>query len=130
NDGTYYDIHQSANLTIVKTLLECGANPNIQNDELMTAIMMICNRKYFCDYVAKKFIYILLKYNINLNLQDNKCNTALMYAIENNNIKFVKILLKKGANLHLKNNDGDTSLILASKYSENSLRLLFKKIDN
>ena len=39
-----------------------------------------------------------------VNFVDEEGNTALFYAIENNNLNFIVLLLENGANVNLQNN--------------------------
>lgn len=50
----------------------------------------------------------------NVNAQDRNANTALMAAVEYNNVEAVKLLLKAHADRGLRNKAGQTALSIAS----------------
>lgn len=56
--------------------------------------------------------------NIDINIQDEQGNTALMRAVETQNLNLVQLLLKiKDINVNVINNHGDSALTLACKTS-------------
>lgn len=59
----------------------------------------------------------LLNAGANVNAQDRNGNTALMVAVEYNNVEAVKLMLKAHADRGLRNKAGQTALSFAS--SEN-----------
>ena len=46
---------------------------------------------------------LLVTFNADLNVQDNKGNTALHYSIAFNNLAVMKLLVEKGASFEIKN---------------------------
>ncbi|OIP01265.1 MAG: hypothetical protein AUJ98_05070 [Bacteroidetes bacterium CG2_30_33_31] len=58
-----------------------------------------------------------LKQGAKINFKDEKGNTPLIYAIQNNNFDMVKMLEFNSADLNLKNNEGLTPLITAIRTS-------------
>ncbi|MEM9220548.1 MAG: ankyrin repeat domain-containing protein, partial [Cyanobacteria bacterium P01_F01_bin.150] len=111
-----------------ETLLEAGANPDIQSDEESyhagsTALIKVASSytSYFADN-AHTLIERLVAAGADVNLQDRAGNTALMWAIAwpyNNrpNIRVIQALLAAGADLDLQNNDGCTALTYARQQS-------------
>ena len=64
-----------------------------------------------------------LEQGADINLQNKDGNTALIYAIRENNIEMVKLLLlEKGADTNLQNKDGNTALIYAIR--ENNIEMV------
>lgn len=67
---------------------------------------------------------LLIKNGANLDVQGPDGNTALMYAVLNQNEKLVKELVKAGANLQMKNLDGQTAHSLALTMPNETIRSL------
>ena len=62
----------------------------------------------FAPYTIAK---LLIKKGANLDIKDNKGNTALMIAILLKNYEIIKLLIDRGADLSIRNNQGNTPLI-------------------
>lgn len=56
------------------------------------------------------------KKEVELNVQDDKGYTPLMYAITNHNLNMVKLLVEHGADVNLCNNNGQSPLEIAYLY--------------
>jgi len=89
-------------LLIEITLLEAGADPNIQDEYGRTALMMAS---------TPKMIDKLLEYGADVNLQNNEGDTALMVYLEyglsaEQTILNIEKFRKHKLNLDLKNRDG------------------------
>lgn len=148
-DINYMDEYGNTNLmracssgfkSMVKELLEDGANPNHQNNSGHTALMLASNN----DYRNKEeMVALLLDNNANPNIRDNNGNTVLMQAcISNQEFAYfnyhnrsnmenvIKLLLNNINNkvdLGIKNNNGDTALTLA--HNMTIMKLLLDHID-
>ena len=62
--------------------------------------------KYLLDYIQKgniKIVELLLKYNFDMNYENEECETALIKAVITNNIEMVKLLLKFNVEINYKN---------------------------
>lgn len=57
----------------------------------------------------------LLDSGVNINSWDKHKETALMQAVEGDNMAVVNLLLDKGARINLQNDQGDTALIMATQ---------------
>ena len=55
--------------------------------------------------------------NFDINVQDEKGYTPLMYAIMNHNLDMVKFLVENGANINLCNKKGQSPLEIAYLYN-------------
>lgn len=64
----------------------------------------------------------LIDYGVDVNAQDLKGTTALMYAISNNHTNMVQFLLANGANAKLKTDKGNTAQYFANKYGNNEIK--------
>lgn len=93
-------------------LLKAGADYKIQNNEGRTAADMAVKRGYSralelmgadtllqaCKNNQKQSVQVILKRGgIDVNEQDEECNTPLIYACQNNALEIVKMLLDNGA---------------------------------
>lgn len=67
---------------------------------------------------------LLIKRGAGLNAQGPDGNTALMYAVLNQNLNVVKALVKAGADLKLTNKDGQTAHSLAMTQSNSDIQKL------
>lgn len=77
---------------IIKTLLENGANINMQNENGMTSLM------FAAEYGNIEMVRLLLTYGPNLNLNEYKYGyTSIRLAKKNNHEKIVEILRQAGA---------------------------------
>ena len=98
-------------LSIVKILLEAGANPNIRDeDERENTPLIIALLQG--DHEDKIF-QALLQAGADVNDSNNLGETALMIAVYCWNIFAIKQLLRAGVNVNAKNERGDTALFYA-----------------
>ena len=122
------DAAEFGDINKIMDLLESGADPNFQEDDMGETALMIASREKWLSIVK-----LLLDSGANPNLKDNEGNTALMYtAVYNSNIhlKIIRLLLNSGANPLIKNNDGEIAydLALSFGYIENA-KLIKKYMD-
>jgi hypothetical protein len=121
-------------------LTEYTADPNIRNNDGMTALLVACMNGYenvsnillaggadanipdndsftplhwACYTENKDIVKILVKARADVNLRDNDGKTPLHWASDTGNKDIAKILIKKGANIDIQDNDGKTPLHLA-----------------
>lgn len=101
---------------VIKHLLKNGATPNAQDNKGFTAIY------YRFDAAS-----LLIEYQIDLNLQSNSGNTALMYgAYKGCYIKSAELLLS--CNIEIENKSGWTALMIAEKYHRRDIAELLLKV--
>ena len=101
------------NISVIKTFLYYGADPNISNKNNTSPLMVAAKNGYI------ESLYTLLEYNADPNLINKDGNTALIYASVYNNLECVQLLLKKmkeigDMNINHKNKDNISALIYAS----------------
>jgi len=91
-------------------LLDLGANPNIKNENNMTALMVASIEGCI------KCVELLLPLDENINIQENEtCSTSLMAASYNGHTEIVKLLLQAGANPNLQDDHDSTALMESTK---------------
>ncbi len=90
---------------IVKLLLDNGANPNLQNNDGITALMITI--AHGNQDIAK----LLLDNGANPNIYSDNNDTALTIAIRFNHEPIVKLLLENGANPDYQDESGITHLM-------------------
>ena len=122
------DAAEFGDINKIMDLLESGADPNFQEDDMGETALMIASREKWLPIVK-----LLLDSGANPNLKDNEGNTALMYtAVYNSDIHYniMDLLLNSGANPLIKNNDGEIAydLALSFGYIENA-KLIKKYMD-
>ena len=77
-------------------------------------------------YQLENIIQLLIKKNININLQNNEGNTALHYAYNAGDIKYISILIENNADINIKNNNG----LIPEEIEIDSLKNDIDNIDN
>ena len=94
------------NIAVAKFLIENSKTINESSD--MGTPLMACAVKG-----DKQISELLLKKGANPNLSDSKGTTALIYAVQFENLELVNLLLKYKADKNLKDNDGKTAFEFA-----------------
>lgn len=104
----------NSNTKIVKLLLDCFADPNIQNKNLDTALILACKYINICHNI--EIIELLANYNIDEN--------SYMFLVQKAFKTYDKDLLRQisfpKTDLNKKNINGDTALITVIKYADNA----------
>ncbi len=109
---------------IVNYLLKKGANPNQLSSEGSALLAAV----YKNDLTISK---LLLKRNVDLKAVGRDGNSALHYAVLNQNSEMVQLLLKKGVDINIENSDGQTALSIAKAQNQEVLiKLLESKSSN
>lgn len=146
-----FDAAREGNVKRIKTLVQMKADTvNAVNDKGFSPLMIACYRGQLkaakllvskganvnghshegsplqaASYQNETAIAsLLIKNGANLDIQGPDGNTALMYAVLNQNEKLVKELVAAGANLMMKNLDGQTAHSLAMTLPSMTIRLL------
>ena len=102
---------ESGHSGIVKLLLECGADVDKKNSNGWTPLMKVSKKG---DSTSEIFD-LLFRYSAQVDLQNNKGDSALIVAARNSQTKLAaKLVQDHGANVNLKNNHGWTALMIAS----------------
>lgn len=111
------------NGSIIKVLLNIGADINIQNEEGNTPLILAVKKSKV--YIIK----ILLNSGVDPNIQNEEGETALMFACRKS-VKMTEILLKYGADVNIQNKIGMTALMLIiqnpNKFTHDIIQLFLK----
>ncbi len=118
--GAYPDCHDKEGNTvihwackygykfIVKILIKCKANLNIQNDHGFTALMWACDKGYL------KIVKLLLEAGAHVNIKCSMKDNALICAVDSGYQDIVKILVSYRANINDKGFQDRTALMVAA----------------
>lgn len=117
NSDTFGNILYMASLVI-----ENGAFVNTQDSEGATPLMMACGKSRAFEYntdIREGLVGIVLRAEgVNVDIQDQSGNSALMYSSGTTDLnlsdKIVKLLLEKNANVNLQSGTGATALMMAA----------------
>ena len=116
----------SNDISIIKILVENGANVNSKNNDLYDGLTPL---HFASNSGHEELVQYLLETGANVNAEDDNGNTPLHEVFNTKNPNFcadgykevVKLLLVEGADVNAKNNDGFTPLDLAKKDDDDSL---------
>lgn len=108
-------------IAVMKYLLDNKADVNFQSKDRKTALITVAASSNHGQSVEK--IRLLLTRGAELDIVNNKGETALMLAAGTGNDKAVKLLTEKGANLNLKNNAGESAYDCAERSGKKALVL-------
>lgn len=129
---------KSCDAKIIKALLEAGADPNIQDKDEETVLTIVARtknqrleeeepqyarggeralRQIDCVEIAK----ILRQAGANLDIQNNRGQTALIVALEWDNIEVAQVIMEGLYNPNICDKDNNTALIIASRNREVSI---------
>ena len=107
-------LHYAYKPEVIKKLLECVTDVDIQNNKGNTALHNICEKSYFSS------IELLLEHGANPNIQNEQGRVPLHYMCMDKKIKdevlqekstvFIEVLLKHNANTNIKDRLGNTAL--------------------
>lgn len=76
------------------------------------------DKSYIMDFQLRHLInYPKLDNSFNINLTDDFENTALIFAVDDEDIEMLRILVKNGADLNVKNREKDSALNYAIQYN-------------
>ena len=104
--------YSSTNEMIIK-LLECGADPNLLDNDGSNAI-------HHCVFHTRNEIVKLItdQYNGHIHVGNNKQNTAIILAASEDNYDLVKYFIDKGVNINCQNIYGNTPLIISADHDD------------
>ncbi|WP_372369366.1 ankyrin repeat domain-containing protein [Candidatus Uabimicrobium sp. HlEnr_7] len=114
---------QDKDIKKISTLLEAGADVNVQNSKGDTVLMQAVGAMYFQKDNALKIIDMLLNEKCDVNIKNKKGETALSQAFSKKYVDIAKQLIAKSANVNVKNSRGD-ALIFSVLDEAELLKLL------
>lgn len=118
NNRSLFNLVSNNNLNRLKSSINHNTNLNIINDEGQSLLILATLKDNL------EIVELLIDSGVNVNLQDNSGNNALMVAIDNKiDFDIIKLLIISGTDINLRNNIGDTALIIAVK-KDSSLTLI------
>ena len=87
----------------------CGVDVDTRRRDGKTALMVVAYQPYGVqNEMDEPIMSLLCSMSADVNLQDEKGNTALHYASENNSSALMEILINSGAKLNILNKKGKT----------------------
>lgn len=95
--------------TTLRMLLSAGMDPHERDANGLTLLMLVVSNNGDEQAIASEMVSALIGAGVEVDLQDNLGNTALMYAAKHNGP--VRSLLKAGANPNVANTLGQTALM-------------------
>ncbi|ORX44704.1 ankyrin [Piromyces finnis] len=103
-------------------------NINYQDNDGNTAMHYICSHKSQKKDVIIYIVKIFLQYHSDINIQNNKGFTPLMYACQNANEDVAQILINQNADINIVNHNHQTAIMLAiQEPNREIINLLIKK---
>jgi ankyrin repeat protein len=112
---------QTGDLELLKSLVSLGADKNIRSKAKQHNLLMLAIGGNHPELIPE-----LIKIN-DINARDSKNSTALILAVDKNNIESIKTLLMHGADVNLANKGGFTALasLISNDLITNELLELF-----
>ena len=131
DDGLMLEACRANRLDVVKYLISKNIDVDSKNYINRTALHFACiGENYNKKKISPELIKILVDAGANINAQDEKGNTPLLYAIKNNaSIENINYLIDKAANVKLANEINETVLHNDYLYKKNNFPLLKKVVD-
>ena len=111
------------NLTIFTKLMENGADINASTTSHGINALHLAAQGNFPNII----IYLIEKYGIDINSQDNKGNSALHWAVYMNSPQAVNYLIYYKIDINLRDNDNETALDIALRRNNFFLVKKFKE---
>ena len=119
DNDTDTEISQAS--SIIKLLLQKGADPNERNSVAET-VLMTAIEQGMVDIAM-----LLIKSGADVNAQDIYGNTVLMKTVSEGNPELVTMLIQKGANLEAQDEEGETALMYAVIWGQTEIVELLLK---
>ena len=111
------------NLQIFTKLMENGADVNSTTSSSGLNALHLAAQGNFPNII----IYLIEKYGMNINSQDNKGNSALHWAVYMNKYQAIDYLIFYNIDINLRENDNDTAYDIAKRRNNLFLMKKFKE---
>jgi ankyrin repeat protein len=117
-------LHEAAckwKLEIVRLLLDCGANPNVENDEGDTPLHLVSRSwQYHPQERGAGIVRLLLEHSVDVDAREKNGWTSLHWAAFTWRVEIAQVLLDHGANAKLQAERGETALHVVSRGKHNN----------
>ncbi|RDD44054.1 Ankyrin repeat domain-containing protein 50 [Trichoplax sp. H2] len=113
----------------VNKLLSLGANPHITDENQVNALIVatqIIPRNRLVRGHYQRILTYLLKTGVNVNHQDAAGNTAIIFAVKNEQDRYIKVLLNNGANPYITNKEGISALQICEAVKDSYIKEQFR----
>jgi len=114
------------------SILESGkVDINKQNFSIGAGLHILLSNLVIVEALTYDIIKILLDYGIDINIQNKKGETALMWSTWNKNsdgLRIVELLIENGADINILSNKGETALHWSINNSRGEGVLITKKL--
>ncbi|KAJ5425439.1 hypothetical protein N7465_000509 [Penicillium sp. CMV-2018d] len=117
------DLYQAAagqNLRTARSLLDRGANPNVEGFEYNSALQAAARRD------SVELVQLLLDRGAQVNAQGGYHGSALIAAAQYGNIEIVKLLISAKANLNICGRYGTALAVARDKHHEDVVNVLLR----
>uniref|UniRef100_V9K7E5 2-5A-dependent ribonuclease n=1 Tax=Callorhinchus milii TaxID=7868 RepID=V9K7E5_CALMI len=115
----------TVNTSLVKLLMEHRPDLNVCEEAESTPLILAVKKK------KKDLVKLFLKdENINVNAKNNKGETALLAAVEVDDLAMAKLLCDKGADVNCINKSGDTPASVARRKYNLDMQTLLRKYED
>jgi|GEM_PF-1981505 len=120
----YYDddcedeINEDDFIEIFQMLIDAQSNVNFLDTEGSSGLLNLCrplHYRYYSDHFINQLVLLLIQAGAQIDIQNSSGDTALIVAVENENIEIVKILLAAKAKMNIQDNHSMTALMHAVK---------------
>jgi ankyrin repeat protein len=108
---------------IARLLVERGADPNVQDREGLTPLMLACRVDARWGSDPSNLIEVLIAAGADPNRRDAKGQTALFPSYDTS-LEAIRLLLAAGADVHVRDAQGRTPLLQAIDQSSDDLKLI------
>lgn len=132
NVNMLFSAIKKKDLASLTSLVNTGADVNAKNEQQQTLLMLSVIPDFKNSNVIDllntqtenndmKIISFLIQKGANIHAQDQLGNTALIYAVEVQNIDAIKLLIKYGANVNATNKKQQHALFFAPTFEKSSM---------
>ncbi|XP_023314785.1 ankyrin-3-like [Trichogramma pretiosum] len=120
NTPLHWAVHDNHKKEVAELLLRLGVDPTLVNAEGTTALHVVCARYNDDFYPSMLLEYVKEKWKSTyVNAEDDKSNTPLHLALDNNHRKVVEWLIRQGADPTTANIEGSTPLhVVCTRYND------------
>ncbi|MBN1482115.1 hypothetical protein EH223_07645 [candidate division KSB1 bacterium] len=119
NTSTFFKAAQEGNIELLQTLITMEIDPNLRTTDGGSTALIFAASKNLSETVEM----LINRYNIDLNIQNDNGNSALMVAIESKAFDVIPILIDKGVDINAQNKEGESALSMIVRLIQPSITL-------